>query len=334
MSAESSATGRKFMVEWRHVALIDREIRSGRYPSAPQMADKFELSTRTVKRRIEFMRYDLGAPIEYDASKKGYYYREDDWLLPPIKVSEGELFAVVLAERALRGLKNNPLADRLKTIFEKIAMQLPEEVEVDPAELARGIGFADGPQHAPDARMVDALGKAVQNGRTVEMDYYKLSADETVHRTVDPLMLRCVDGEWYLVGHAHETGYVSLFHMGRIGEYDVTDDGFDRDGIDFDAETYFQDTFEAGHGTERVEASIRFTGWAARYVAEREWHPEQNMKKEPGGDVVLSLPVGWLEEVKSWVLSYGQHAEVLAPPILRRRVAEELNSAASHYADE
>ncbi len=334
MSDKMNATGRKFMVEWRHVALIDREIRGGSYPSAPQMADMLELSTRTVKRRIEFMRYDLGAPIEYDASKKGYYYREDDWLLPPIKVSEGELFAVVVAERALRGLKNNPMADRLEKVFEKIAMQLPEEVEVDPAELAQGIGFAEGPQHAPDARMVDALGKAVQDCRRVEMDYYKLSADKTVQRTVDPLMLRCVEGEWYLVGRAHETGYVSLFHMGRIGEYEVTDEGFDRDGIDFDPDTYFQDSFEAGHGGERVEASIRFTGWAARYIAEREWHPEQELKKKPGGDVVLSLPVGWLEEIKSWVLSYGRKAEVLEPPALRQRVAEELNAAANHYTDE
>jgi hypothetical protein len=55
---KESNTGSKFMVDWRHVALIDREIRSGSYPSAPELARRLELSARTVKRRIEFMRYD------------------------------------------------------------------------------------------------------------------------------------------------------------------------------------------------------------------------------------------------------------------------------------
>ena len=321
----------KFMTKWRHIAVIDREIRAEKYPSAPELAERLELSDRTIKRHIEFMRYDLGAPIEYEPSKKGYFYREADWVMPAVRVCEGELFALVVGEQALRGLRNHPLATKLERVFQKIALRLPDEVQVDPHHLASGLSFSPPPVSPPDADLFTELACAARDGRTVEMTYYKLSADEEVERTVDPYALRSFDGEWYLAGHSHETGYVSLFHMSRIREAEQNGDFFNKDEIDFDADEYFGATLGPGHGEEDVPVRVRFHGWAARYVCEREWHPEQTVEEGEDGTVVVELPAGWLDEAASWVMSFGELAEVLEPDELREQACDRLEQALESY---
>jgi predicted DNA-binding transcriptional regulator YafY len=45
--------------------------------------------------------------------------------------------------------------------------------------------------------------------------------------------------------------------------------------------------------------------------------------------LTLKVPVG--DEVTYWILAFGANAEVVAPPALRERVAEELAKAAGQY---
>jgi len=238
---------------------------------------------------------------------------------------------MVVGQRALRGLDSHPLAERLQRVFQKIALRLPDEVQIDPSDLATGVSFSPPAGPPPDPEIFQQLTEAARNSRTVEMDYYKLSSDEMVSRTVEPYMLRSFGGEWYLAGYSHETGYVSLFHTSRIRDLEKTGDTFDREAADFDPEEYFGPNLGPGHGDEPCEVKVRFTGWAARYVNERRWHPDQEVTEEHDGSVVVAFPAGWLGEVAAWVLSFGEMAEVLEPPEFRERVRNRLERALSVY---
>ena len=50
-------------------------------------------------RDIDFLRYDLGAPIAYDPRRRGYVYTEPNWVMPSVRITEGELFALMVAEK-------------------------------------------------------------------------------------------------------------------------------------------------------------------------------------------------------------------------------------------
>lgn len=52
---------------------IDAAIRAGRYPSVPSFMSRFEVSERTVRGDLAFMRERLNAPLEHDRSRGGYY---------------------------------------------------------------------------------------------------------------------------------------------------------------------------------------------------------------------------------------------------------------------
>ena len=89
----------------RHVLVrlvrIDSELRSKKWPNATTLARLFEVTERTIHRDIDCLRDQLGAPIEYDSSRHGYYYREESYRLALPQVTEGECLALFLAERLL-----------------------------------------------------------------------------------------------------------------------------------------------------------------------------------------------------------------------------------------
>jgi proteasome accessory factor B len=66
---------------------------------------------------------------------------------------------------------------------------------------------------------------------------------------------------------------------------------------------------------------IRFDPWAARLVSERLWHESQELRPLKGGGIELRLELAGLHEVERWILSWGEHAKVLAPKSLHRRIA-------------
>lgn len=77
----------KFRTRWRHVLLIDERIRSGQAPNCAALARELEVCRRTVLRDIDFLRDDLGAPVEYDPSRGGYVYTEANWIMPSVRIT-------------------------------------------------------------------------------------------------------------------------------------------------------------------------------------------------------------------------------------------------------
>jgi hypothetical protein len=60
------------------------QIKSGHYPNARKLAERFELSDKQAQRDIEFMRDRLYAPLSFNPAQKGYEYEDDSYQLPPI----------------------------------------------------------------------------------------------------------------------------------------------------------------------------------------------------------------------------------------------------------
>ena len=93
---------------------LDKRIRQGLYPNCLNFSADWEVSQKTVQRDIDFLRDSLNAPIDYDREKKGFYYTTTQWFMPYISVSEGDLVAILVAEKALeqyRGTDPGPSSE-------------------------------------------------------------------------------------------------------------------------------------------------------------------------------------------------------------------------------
>ena len=103
-------------VKFERFVWFDRQIRKQRYPNARNLAGHFEVSHKTAQRSIDFMRDRLIAPLEYDPSKKGYYYLDDSFELPHFQATQEEVLSVLLA-RSLINMSVNSKDHTLKTEY-------------------------------------------------------------------------------------------------------------------------------------------------------------------------------------------------------------------------
>ena len=95
----------------------------------------------------------------------------------------------------------------------------------------------------------------------------------------------------------------------------------------------FAHSIGVNEGTpEHIE--VAFEPRIAPYVRERLWHSSQEIRDEPDGRLVLTLNVSNDFALRSWILSFGPLARVLAPATLAKQIKDEVDRASARYAVE
>lgn len=309
---------------------IDREIRRGRYPNCPQLGETLGVSTRTIQRDIEFMKDSLDAPVEFDPIRVGYYYTEDSFNLPFQQMTEGELLAMLVADKALGEFRGTAFEGVLQGIFVKLSEALPQEVTISPQALAEAYTFIDTAPVKSDPGIFRALQEAVNDGRTIDILYHTQSRNHTGRRLIDPYHLASVDGEWFLLAWCHERREVRVFRPSRIRELQTTNERFHRPD-DFDAGRFLSTKFHAMTGDRPVSIRIRFDASLAGYIQERDWLLEHEIQLRTDGGLDLTVRVENADAIVRWVLQWGGGAEIISPPWVRRRLREQLERIRERY---
>ena len=112
---------------------IHQEFQDARLTNCTQLAELLEVSTKTIARDLEFMRDQLGLPVEYDAQIYAWRYAHPVKNFPTVQVSEGELLALLVAQKALVHYRGTPFHDQLAQAFDKLSRGLQDRVSFSPA---------------------------------------------------------------------------------------------------------------------------------------------------------------------------------------------------------
>jgi len=99
---------------------IDRQVLTGSHPNATDLAAVLGVHPRTVQRDIEFLRDELGAPIEYDPLRRGWRYTEPDFSLQSMELPAVEREALDAVQRTLARLVASSLGEDVEALFEKL----------------------------------------------------------------------------------------------------------------------------------------------------------------------------------------------------------------------
>lgn len=315
------------------VALIHREISSGRCPRACDLAQQLECSGRTVMRDIAYLRDQLKAPLIYDRARGGWRYTELGWDFAGIPLTEGELVAFFVGEQALQATGQAPEAQLLRTGLAKLAARLPEIVSISLTTLGEALSFQQTPHVAVAASMLQTLSAAAAERRTIRFDYYSPHRDEHTTRTADILLLHNFAGDWYAIAYDHERADMRDFHAGRITHIHTTDNYFEPP-IKWHKDDYLRRGFSMMRGGRLTTVSIVFDEYQARWMRERaNFHPDEVREDLPGGEMRLCFPVGasGLEAVARFVCGYAGHARAERPRALRILIRERLTSALQQH---
>jgi len=310
---------------WRIHQMLSKDT----WPNCTGLSRELEVSPKTVMRDLEFMRDRLGLPLEYDAVRHGYYYTAPVRDFPTMKVSQGEVAALLLAQKSVEQFRGTQFEKPLTGAFRKLSQSLGGEMEVTWHELEQAMSVRRSGVGLADMQIFHSLAQAVTNREEVELSYHKLAGEKSEKRIVHPYHLGCIEDQWYLFAHDAGRGAIRTFALPRIGSVERTGAKFRRPN-DFSVGKMLEGSFAVFEGGNAKKVKILFQGVATRLVAERSWHESQRIARR-GTRTELSMQVGLSPDLVQWILGWGADAEVLSPPELRERVARAAAAAAGVY---
>jgi predicted DNA-binding transcriptional regulator YafY len=313
---------------------IHQAIQAGRFPNAAALARELEVSSKSIHRDLEFMRDRLELPVQFDARRNGYYYTEEVGSFPTVQITEGELFALLLAEKALQQYRGTTFEKPLLSAFRKISATLPDTVSFNLSDWGESISFRFSAEPVLDLRVFDELARATARRQQLLLAYRKPGREEAELRKVDPYHLANINGEWFLFAFCHLRQDIRTFAPARIASITRTGQSFCRPA-DFSLQDRLSLSFGVRSGEGEHDIRIIFSKQAAGYIREKIWHSSQRIVQMPDGRIELHLRLSSLEEIQRWVLGWGGHAVVLYPPELAAAVrsAAQLILESSHQLE-
>lgn len=284
---------------------IDSLLRSEHRQTAERLAETLEVSERTIRTDLAFLRDRYHAPLEF-SRQKGYYYSESDWRLPTIPLTQGELFALTLGANMLQAYAGSAYQMDLKAAIARLAERLPEQTWVDLQQLAQeNVVFRVGAELDLDPIVWHELEKAIQKRRRVQMSYFTAGRNAESERELDPYVLHFARNNPYITGWCHKNQAVRDFRVDRIRSLSVLTETFEVNEA-FDRKAHFARMFQHEVGHEVQAIAIWFEARSAPYIRERRWHPSQVLEEHPDGAVTLRMNVPGLNEVSGGYCFTGQ----------------------------
>lgn len=306
----------------RMILLIQEGMRSGIYANSGTFVREFEISRATAMRDLESLRDDESAPIEYDASRKGYYLTDASWTLPPLRVSRKEVFAFSIAAKLLGAFKGTPLELDMASLFEKIGQSLDGSITIDPSALTEHLSVIGDDFVRQDLETWSAVAQAIDRRERIAIVYQKFNG-EVKRYSLDPYHLLFYHGNWYVIGMNRTGGRIATFAVSRIREWMRTGVFFEPHS-GFDIAAVCRDSFGIVRGEKVMRIRLLFSPRVAAYIRERVWHSTQRIVDKRDGAVEMSLETGGWNEMVRWILSWQPDVKVLSPKRLRERVREKM----------
>jgi predicted DNA-binding transcriptional regulator YafY len=198
-------------------------LQSRRYWAGAELADRLEISPRTLRRDIDRLR-DLGYPVEARRGMDGGYQLAAGAVLPPLLLDDDEAVAIGV------GLHSAIQAGTVTGIEESSVRALSKVIQVMPTPLRRRID-ALGAMTIPvawqesttsvAADVLVSVAQACRDGERLAFAYTARSGEPST-REVDPHRLVLLGRRWYLVAWDLTRFDWRTFRLDRLAEPRVT----------------------------------------------------------------------------------------------------------------
>ena len=298
------------------------------------LASDLEVTTRTIRRDLAALQ-EAGFPLYDERDDEGKVsWRIDGQVLNGLETgfTLAEMCALYLSRNLLEAVAGTPFQRDLSNAFGRLEKMLSPRMRQFLDRLPSVLAAKPGPRARGDESSPDTVARLLEatlHLRVATMRYHSVSSARIKDYEVHPYKLAFAQGGLYLLAYVPEYSAVRTFAVDRIASVSLGKQTFTP------TQPIGDDVFGNSLGVntgpaERVD--IAFERQIAPYVRARVWHASQQTMDEADGSVTLTMNVCHDWALRSWILSWGPFARVLAPPQLAADVSADLQSAAKHYA--
>jgi predicted DNA-binding transcriptional regulator YafY len=273
---------------------IHRLIENKEYPNCSNIAKEFEMSVRTIKRDVDFMKTRLNMPIEFDVKRNGYFFTKSVPHFPQMPMSEGDTFALFIASKAIEQYRGTPLQQMLEATFRKLTGQLDESVRFSLGSLDGVLSFRPFAPGDRELSMFAILKRAVSERRAMKFLYRNRGQLKAQQRHVQPYHIACVENQWCMFGFDVKRKDLRTFVLTRLSRPSLTGSRFTV-SKKFDLNEFLAGSMGLFKGKDDFEVVIELDAWAADDVRGRRLHSSQETTEMPKGMLRLRLRLNSLE---------------------------------------
>lgn len=322
------------------IKLFAKLLFSGRSYSLTELSRMLVCSKQTVLRLMDDIRRSYGVEIEEIIEDRNKYYRvkKAGKITPALALTHHEMGVLLMCQAFARHL----LGDAL---FEEASSAL------DKNRALAGTSLGSSPQHftsyrpgtidyTPHEENIRALLKAMEQRLVCRVSYRSIAADRAKTFFIMPLKIFSHNDTIYVSARyagkpgepRKKTVFDPLLAVHRIRRADLTETTFA-----FPQDYDFEQIYNRNFGiikNEAFEVEVEFTGYAARYVSERIWSPDQRLHAGKDGTVRLCFSASSQQELRSWLLSFGDEARLRRPESMAQDMRLTLERMRSLYPGE
>jgi predicted DNA-binding transcriptional regulator YafY len=315
----------------RILTLAHALAQSRRGVALKTLAERHGWSLRSVYRDLHALE-----EARFPVVKEGERYRlVDGWTGPSLPGIGQEEIAALFAARAMAaGVRETSIGRALDRLWMKLTASAGGQTALLPVDGPPWLTVAVplSIDYRPHQNTIATLERALRDRIVVACRYSALSTNELTFRSIEAGEL-CWDPRLetlYLIGWCRLREAVRVFAVHRFLGVTLSDEKFTPRG-ETRVKAAMRNAFRAWRSDHVKTIRIRFSRAAANEIKERRWGPGQRLEGTPGGEVVLTLEVAGLPEVRRWVLGFGGEAEVLSPDDFREEVHQSGVAIRSRY---
>jgi len=303
------------------------QLQSKKIVKAQEMADRFDVSLRTIYRDIRTLEAS-GVPI-YSEAGIGYSL-VDGYRLPPVMFTREEASSFIAAEKLMQKFSDQELGDhyasamfKLKAVLRSAEKELVEEIE---SKVLVRTANETGPHQAPNA--LAAIFRSIGEKLQVRLLYEAISSDAPIERLIEPVGVFHENTHWYIFGFCHLRKDYRQFRTDRVHGIHLTDSKFGMEHASL--ESYLKP-----HDSETTLVRILADKEVVHYMKFDRKNFGFISEKEVENGVEMTFKSLNLENgFARWFLTYADYATVLEPLSLNARLLELMQMARSRMLPE
>lgn len=295
------------------------QLQSKRIVKAQEIADRFEISLRTVYRDIRSLEL-AGIPIMSEAGI-GYWLMKE-YRLPPVHFTEHEAMAFVTAEKLVLKMTDTATTKNYQSGLFKIKAVLGSEIQEKANDVGEHIAMVKNqylPDSVPENIQLKTILDAVLNKNLIKIEYLTNAFLQVNTRTIEPVGIYAQGNYWYLVAFCQLRNDYRNFRLDRIIKSEVLKERFQQKHPAL--QSFIENTSSEKNLTKVV---IRFDRQHFRYLGDQHYYMGFVSQKDLGEQIEITFLSGNLIGFSVWFMYLGAVADIIEPVELKELVKKNV----------
>lgn len=285
--------------------LLDKKTVTSR-----ELAERFEVSTRTIYRDIETLS-SAGIPVYMTKGRGGGISLLPDFVLNKAVITEKEKEDILSSLKAVNAVNLSKTDTALNKLSSMFGESNADWIEVD---------FSPWEGAQNETETFNTIKSAILGKKIISFVYASAKGQNTA-RQVEPLKLCFKSGAWYLYGYCKSRSDFRFFKLRRIRKLCVTEQNFSRKSPPriFSGNNVFQE--------EYVKLKLKLSPQAAYRV----YDEFESYEQQDDGSFIVEITYPKGQWIYYYITTFGRHCEVLEPEDVRNYVEAELKKTLKNY---